>query len=107
MEGMPGMVMGFIGLLIPYSSWSLLKETVNVLMEGAPGNIDVDAVRDAIIAVDGVTAVHDLHVWTITSGMVALSAHLAATTTDVAPLLTRLQTLLKEECGIDHTTRSR
>ena len=60
-----------IGVLVIYSSWDLLKETVNVLMEGAPGHLDVDEVRDAMRGVAGVRAVHDLHVWTITSGLVA------------------------------------
>ena len=65
-----------IGLLVIYSSWSLIRQSVAVLMEGAPGHIDVDAVRSALLAVPHVTQVHDLHVWTITSGFVALSAHL-------------------------------
>lgn len=62
-----------IGLL--YSWWALLRETVSVLMEGAPSNIDVDHVRDAMRGVSGVTSVHDLHVWWITIGLVALSAN--------------------------------
>lgn len=62
-----------IGLLVIYSSWALLKKTVAVLMEGAPGHIDVEKVRSPIQSIDGV---HDLHVWTITSGIVALSAHI-------------------------------
>ncbi len=64
-----------IGILVIYSSWSLLKQTVAVLMEGAPGHIDVDAVRDVLAGVPGVVSVHDLHIWSITSGMVSLSAH--------------------------------
>lgn len=64
-----------IGLLVLYSSWKLLKEVVAVLMEGSPGHIDVDEVRNAILEINGVDAVHDLHVWTITSGIIALSVH--------------------------------
>src|SRR5690606_2854927 len=67
-----------IGVLVLYSSWNLLRETVAVLMEGAPGHIDVDEVREALHRVPGVTSAHDLHVWTITSGMVSLSAHVVA-----------------------------
>ncbi len=67
-----------IALLVVYSSWSLLQESVSVLMEWAPRGLDVDAVRDAMRAVPGVVAVHDLHIWTITSGMVSLSAHVEA-----------------------------
>ena len=94
-----------IGLLVLYSSWSLMKETIAVLMEGAPGHLDVDEVRDAIRAARGVASVHDLHVWTITSGMVALSAHVVAEDGQQAPvILRRLQDVLHERFGIDHTT---
>lgn len=64
-----------IALLVLYSAWALLRETVAVLMEGAPGHLDVDAIRSAVWSIDRVESVHDLHVWTITSGMVALSTH--------------------------------
>ncbi len=67
-----------IALLVLYSSWELVSASVSVLMESAPGHIDIDAVRDALRSLPGVVEVHDLHVWTITSGMVALSAHLIA-----------------------------
>ena len=94
-----------IGLLVVRSAWALLRETVAVLMEGAPGHIDVDEVRAALRGCDGVESVHDLHVWTITSGLVALSCHVCAHD-DVPPreLLTRLQDLLRESFGIDHVT---
>ena len=97
-----------IGLLVVFSSWNLLKETVAVLMESAPGSIDVDAVRDEIVAVDGVTSVHDLHVWSITSGMVALSGHVqvsgARALNSCAVLLTALRTRLHDRFGLDHVT---
>ena len=94
-----------IGVLVVYSSWSLLKETVAVLMEGAPGNIDVDAVRDAVVSVPGVEAVHDLHVWTITSGMVALSAHVVVRETPFNPdILPQIQEELRARFEIDHAT---
>ena len=94
-----------IGLLVFYSSWSLLKETVAVLMEGAPGHLDVDEVRSSIRAARGVQAVHDLHVWTITSGLVALSAHVVSDGERIShELLAELQELLSEEFGIDHIT---
>lgn len=94
-----------IGLLVIYSAWALLKETVAVLMEGAPGHLDVDAVRDAIRGVEGVSAVHDLHVWTITSGMVALSAHVV--TSGARPhdvLLQEIHDVLHEAFEVDHPT---
>lgn len=94
-----------IGLLVVVSSWNLLRETVAVLMESAPAGLDVDAVRDAMAGVPGVTAVHDLHVWSITSGMVALSAHVQVA--DRQPgnaVLADLRERLHERFGIDHST---
>lgn len=94
-----------IGLLVLYSSWGLLRETVAVLMEGAPGHIDVDEVRAAIAGVDGVVGAHDLHVWTITSGMVALSAHVTVRDPAAhADLLRRLQAVAAARFGIEHVT---
>lgn len=94
-----------IGLLVIYSSWSLLKESTAVLMEGAPAHIDVDEVRAAMIETSGSYDVHDLHVWTITSGLVALSAHVVCD--GACPredLLTRLREGLRERFGIHHIT---
>ncbi len=62
-------------LLIIYSSWRLIQESVNILLEGTPSHINIRAVVEAMHAVSGVSSVHDLHVWTISSGMDALSAH--------------------------------
>jgi len=62
-------------LLIIYSSWQLIRESVNILLESTPSHINVRAVIEAMHSVKGVTDVHDLHVWTISSGMEALSAH--------------------------------
>lgn len=94
-----------IGLLVIYSSWSLLKESTAVLMEGAPSHIDVDEVRTAMIETSGSYDVHDLHVWTITSGLVALSAHVVCDgVCSHEDLLTRLRKILKERFGIHHIT---
>lgn len=94
-----------IGVLILYSSWSLLKQSVSVLMEHAPGHIDVDAVRAAMVEVDGVVGVHDLHVWTITTGLESLSAHVSVTADlPAAGVLRRLQGELRERFGLDHVT---
>jgi cobalt-zinc-cadmium efflux system protein len=62
-------------VLIIAGAWSLVRESVNVLLEAAPAHIALDAVRNRLAAIDHVESVHDLHVWTVTSGMVALSAH--------------------------------
>lgn len=94
-----------IGLLILASSWRLLKETVGVLMEHAPAHIDVDAVRNAIVSIDGVLDVHDLHVWTITSGLESLSAHVTVDRNLPAEaLLGRIQSRLREQFDLHHVT---
>ena len=94
-----------IGLLVIYSSWSLLREAVDVLMEAAPAHIDVAKVRAAIAELPGVQAVHDLHVWTITSGMVSLSGHVVAKEgSDTGSLLQQICDRLHQRFGIDHST---
>lgn len=94
-----------IALLVLYSAWALLRETVAVLMEHAPGHIDVDEVRLAILRLPEVRGVHDLHVWTITSGLVALSAHVEVRdAADHCLLLRRVRDVLHQRFGIDHVT---
>jgi cobalt-zinc-cadmium efflux system protein len=92
-----------IASLVVYASWSLVREGVMVLMEGAPGHIDVEAVRNRLMQIPGVAGVHDLHVWTIASGLVALSAHVAADR-PAADVLRQLRHDLRDEFGIAHTT---
>jgi cobalt-zinc-cadmium efflux system protein len=98
-------VSALIGLLVLWSSWSLVKETVSVLMEAAPGHIDVDEVRQVLLGVAEVRGVHDLHVWTITSGRESLSAHVV-TGEDQSPrsLLTEIKRALHDRFGIHHVT---
>ena len=97
-----------IGMFILPRTWRLLTQAVNVLLEGAPAHINVAAVKEAMLQVDGVAAVHDLHVWTITSGIDALSAHVVladdADPQDASRVLEALATRLREEFGIEHTT---
>lgn len=95
----------FIAILVLVSAWTLLKEVVAVLMEGAPGHIDVDRVRDALVSEPGVAGVHDLHIWTITSGLESLSGHVVVDGTASEPeLLRALQNRLRREFGIHHVT---
>ncbi len=99
----------FAGLLISglvlASAWRLIKEPFDVLMEAAPADVDVDAVGGAICGVDGVRSVHDLHVWTVTSGFGALAAHVVVALDSDRDLIRRaLEVLLAERFGIDHTT---
>jgi cobalt-zinc-cadmium efflux system protein len=94
-----------IALLIVASSWSLVRQSVSVLMEGAPADLDPDAVRQALAAVGGVEAIHDFHLWSISTGFVALSAHLVVpATADPADVLRRSQAALAGGFGIRHTT---
>ena len=65
-----------IGFLILWNAWSILRESVQILMESTPADIDMDALRCDILAVEGVRGVHDLHVWSITRSLRTLSAHL-------------------------------
>lgn len=94
-----------IGFFIVPRTWALLKQAVHILMEGSPLHIDLKALEESMKQVEGVKAVHDLHVWTITSGVEALSAHV--TIEGGVPgdsILARLQTVLKKKFEIDHTT---
>jgi cobalt-zinc-cadmium efflux system protein len=91
--------------LILVSSWRLIKEPVDVLMEAAPAGLDVDLAGAAICAEEGVLSVHDLHIWTVTSGFGALSAHVVvAADCDRDLVRARVELLLRERFGIDHTT---
>ncbi len=94
-----------IALFVVYSAWMLLKETGAVLMEAAPGHIDVDEVRAAMAALPGVLEVHDLHVWTITSGLESMSAHVVTDQgVNSQSLLGELRRVLAGRFGIHHVT---
>lgn len=94
-----------IGLLVIYSSWSLITQSVSVLMEGAPGHINVDDVRSALLELPHVVNVHDLHVWMITSGFIALSAHVTCPGDHAHDqTLALARAMLAERFGIRHTT---
>jgi cobalt-zinc-cadmium efflux system protein len=94
-----------IGLLVIYSAWSLLHESVAVLMESVPRGIDIDRVRDAIAGVPGVESVHALHVWCITTGLDALSAHVVSDHRRPGhELLTDIRTTVHDQFGIHQVT---
>ncbi len=93
-----------IAVLVVYSAWGLLKEAVAVLMESAPGGVNVDEVRAAMLAVDGVRGVHDLHVWSISTSFPALSAHVEAAAGEHGAVLERVRGLLARRFGIRHST---
>jgi cobalt-zinc-cadmium efflux system protein len=96
-----------IALLIAWGAWKIVKQTVSVLMEGTPAGIEIPKVVGAIMPVSGIRHVHDLHVWTITSGRNALSCHVVV---DGKMTVEETQKLLKEvehklvHLGIGHVT---
>ena len=92
-------------LLIVFSSWQLIRESVNILLEGTPSHINIRALVEAMHGVEGVTDVHDLHVWTITSGKEALSAHVTIEPGASHPdTLEALQEQLRSMFNIGHLT---
>ncbi len=94
-----------IAALVVWGAWRLLAESVSVLLEGAPSHIDVDAVREAMLGVGGVLAVHDLHIWTIASGRVCLSTHVVAKDGPAGhAVLAEINRVLERGFGIEHTT---
>ena len=94
-----------IGVLVLASSWSILRDATTILLEGAPRGIETRTVGRRLAAAPGVVEVHDLHVWTITSGFPALSAHvLVGRGEDCHGRRRELERLLHAEFGIAHTT---
>ena len=96
-----------IGILILWSSWGILKESVNVLLEGVPEGMEMETVERAIGAVAGVLAVHDLHVWAVGSGMVCCSCHISVEEQSVRSgenVLRAVAEELEHEFGISHST---
>jgi cobalt-zinc-cadmium efflux system protein len=98
-----------IAVLILPRSWALLREAVGVLLETTPAHLDLDDVRQHLLAVPGVVDVHDLHAWTITSGMPSLSAHVTVTDDclarrGVGALLDEVSGCVASHFAIDHAT---
>jgi cobalt-zinc-cadmium efflux system protein len=98
-----------IGLLILPRAWSLLREALDVLVEASPKNIDLDLVREHLLGVPGVVEVHDLHAWTITSGVPVLSVHVVVSDEVVSgqiggPLLDKLGACISDHFDIEHCT---
>jgi len=101
------LVSALIGVLILVSAGRLLKETVHILAEGMPDGMTATAVADAMRTTPGVGEVHDLHVWTVAPGYVALSAHVLLADqalSETADVMAALKHTLREQFGIEHTT---
>ncbi|MEA2164286.1 MAG: cobalt-zinc-cadmium efflux system protein [Thermoanaerobaculia bacterium] len=96
-----------IGVLILWSSWGILREAINLLLEGTPAGIDPDAIAKAISALDGIDGVHHLHIWALAPSRPALSCHLKVGDVPVRStgnLLAKVNEMLEHEYGITHTT---
>lgn len=94
-----------VGLLILYSSWKLVRESVDVLLESVPAHIDLLAVRKTLDEIPGVDQVHDLHVWTVTSGMIAMSGHAVVQNPDQHQrVLQEIHRAMRDRFGISHIT---
>jgi cobalt-zinc-cadmium efflux system protein len=99
------LVSGAIALVIVPRTWRLLRQAVNVLLEGTPAHLDLHEIEEAMRLVPGVRRVHDLHVWTLTSGREAMSAHVVVDDVrESERLLETLHAVLHARFGIDHTT---
>jgi cobalt-zinc-cadmium efflux system protein len=94
-----------ISLIIIFGAWRLIIESVNVLLEGTPAHINLAAVENTILETAGVGGVHDLHVWTISSGIEALSAHISHDESVAhSELLVKVREKLHDQFGLDHLT---
>ncbi|EFK33243.1 MAG: cation transporter [Chlorobi bacterium] len=99
------LISAVIGLLIFPRTWKLLKEAVNVLLEGTPKDVNIEELRNSLESVKGVIKLHDLHVWSLTSGVNAMSSHVVADhQEDLNKLLKNLSDKATSEFKISHTT---
>lgn len=85
--------------------WSLMKKSINILMEGVPINISYEEVKRAILQIKGVTGVFDIHIWTITSGMDAITAHVVVSDPSKSQIILKeISSMLEKRFKITHTT---
>jgi cobalt-zinc-cadmium efflux system protein len=100
------LVAAAIGFWVLPRTWTLLRESMNVLLQGVPDGIDIDQVEQSIRAIDGVTEVHDLHLWALTSGKNVMSAHLVADLgrRSEQQILAEVTELMHERFDISHVT---
>lgn len=94
-----------IGLFIFPRTWALLKDAVSVLLEGTPSDVNITALRDTLSKIEGVAEIHDLHVWSLTSGVNALSVHVVlAEGNEHDDVLQRVHDMCTDEFKIEHVT---
>lgn len=93
-----------ISLIIIYSSYSLINETVHIILQGAPKNLDTKKIEERLSQLEGVRSVHHLHVWSLSSDVVILSVHLVEASVSHEGLLVLAKKLLHDEFKISHCT---
>lgn len=98
------LISALIGLFMLPRAWVLLRSVVDVLLESAPGHLDIPQIEAAMRAVPGVDSVHDLHLWSITSGFDAMSGHVRSNGRPSEEVLHDLRTMLRDRFGIGHVT---
>jgi len=106
-EGIDSLAAAMIGALIMLSAYRLVRDSTNILLEATPRQMDLETIAKTISSVDGVKGVHDLHVWTITSGLYALSGHITVDTDSISKsstIVEKIEVKLKESFGIEHVT---
>ncbi len=92
-----------VGVIL-WGTWGLLRDSVNLALDAAPRGVDVEAIRAAFLALPGVNAVHDLHVWGLSTTDTALTAHLVHDRPDATALLAEAQAMARARFSIRHTT---
>jgi cobalt-zinc-cadmium efflux system protein len=99
------LVSALVSLLILISAWKLVRDSVLILLEGTPAHVNLEAMREELSAIPGVESVHDLHVWTLTSGFYVMTCH-AVVSGDGSrdEILTRLGCVSRDRFGVHHTT---
>lgn len=95
-----------VGVLILSSSWVLIRDAVDILLEGTPSHVNIVSLRNDLETIEGVESIHDLHVWTLTSGVVAMSCHAVVSGSRVSQnvVLSGIREVARERFHIDHTT---
>jgi cobalt-zinc-cadmium efflux system protein len=104
-ESLDPIVSLLIGVLIAWNAWTIIRESVSILLEGTPRDVDVAAMLDDIRAIDGVRGVHDLHVWSISQNLRSLSAHILTEDISIsagAHIQQQVNQLVCEKYGIGH-----
>lgn len=105
--GVDSVAAAVIGVLIMRNAYVLVRDSTNILLEATPREMRLETVAKTIRSVDGVKGVHDLHVWTITSGLYALSGHITVATDSIgqgSTIVERIEAKLRESFGIEHVT---